>query len=64
MVLPTSDESLSDSDTLDGLTVAQVAQRLREEGTNALPGGPHRTWLNIMQDTAREPMFLLLAAGS
>src|ERR1035437_7631364 len=62
MVLPTADENLNVS---DGLSAAQVAQRLREEGPNALPGGQYRTWLDIVRETAREPMFLLLlAAGS
>lgn len=65
MVLPAPDESLSAGEALAGLTAAQVAQRLREEGPNALPGGQHRTWLDIMRETMREPMFLLLlAAGS
>ena len=65
MVLPTADENLNVSDGLSGLSAAQVAQRLREEGPNALPGGQYRTWLDIVRETAREPMFLLLlAAGS
>ena len=62
MVLQTSGEGLNVS---EGLSTAQAAQRLLEDGPNALPGGQHRTWLDIMLETAREPMFLLLlAAGS
>ncbi|MDO8449543.1 MAG: cation-translocating P-type ATPase [Rhodoferax sp.] len=65
MVLPAADEVLNDRDGVDGLSTAQAAQRLRDEGPNALPGGQHRTWLDIMRETMREPMFLLLlAAGS
>jgi len=49
----------------DGLTTRAAAQRLAEDGPNALPGGQRRTWLAIVWETTREPMFLLLlAAGS
>ncbi len=51
MVLPTTDE---------GLTGAQAAQRLAEDGPNALPGDQRRTLLGIIKETLREPMFLLL----
>ncbi|MBP7662175.1 MAG: ATPase, partial [Burkholderiaceae bacterium] len=48
-----------------GLSCAQAAQRLAEEGPNALPGGQRRSLLSIAAETVREPMFLLLlAAGS
>lgn len=48
-----------------GLNATEAAQRLAEEGPNALPGGQRRTLLTIVWETAREPMFLLLlAAGS
>ena len=48
-----------------GLSAAQAAQRLVEDGPNALPGGQRRSLLSIAADTVREPMFLLLlAAGS
>jgi len=46
MVLPTSNEDLSASEDLpglDGLTTDQAAQRLREDGLNALPGDQRRT---------------------
>ena len=56
MVLPTSDE---------GLTAAQAAQRLSDDGPNALPGDQSRGLLAIVRETLQEPMFmLLLAAGS
>ncbi|MDD5332687.1 MAG: cation-translocating P-type ATPase [Rhodoferax sp.] len=56
MVLQTSDE---------GLSTAQAAQRLLEDGPNALPGDQRRTLRAIAHETLAEPMFmLLLAAGS
>ena len=62
MVLPTSDEAAGDP---QGLTSAQAAQRLLEDGPNALPGDQRRTLRAIARETLAEPMFmLLLAAGS
>ena len=56
MVLQTSDE---------GLTSAQAAQRLQEDGPNALPGDRQGLLSTIVKETLHEPMFmLLLAAGS
>ncbi len=46
-----------------GLSAAQAAQRLAEDGANALPGGQHRSLLSIAAETVREPMFLLLLAA-
>jgi Ca2+-transporting ATPase len=55
MVLQTADE---------GLSAAQAAQRLIEDGPNALPGDQRRTLLKIILETLHEPMFaLLLVAG-
>jgi Ca2+-transporting ATPase len=68
MVLQTSDESASDGEALtgaDGLTQAQAAQRLLQDGPNALPGDQRRTLWAIARETLHEPMFmLLLVAGS
>jgi Ca2+-transporting ATPase len=62
MVLPTPDAVLSAS---EGLSSAQAAQRLREDGPNVLPGDQRRTLKAIIRETLQEPMFmLLLAAGS
>jgi Ca2+-transporting ATPase len=48
-----------------GLTNRQAAQRLADDGPNALPGDSHRSLRAIAQETLQEPMFmLLLAAGS
>ena len=56
MVLPASDE---------GLTAAQAAQRLQDDGPNVLPGEQRRGLRAIMRETLQEPMFmLLLAAGA
>jgi len=46
-----------------GLTAAEAARRLAEDGPNALPGGERRTLVSIALETAREPMFLLLLAA-
>ena len=55
MVLQTTDE---------GLTAAQAAQTLLEDGPNALPGEQRRNLRAIVLETLHEPMFmLLLAAG-
>jgi len=54
MVLQASDE---------GLSAAMAAQRLREDGPNALPGDQRRNLWSIARDTLAEPMFLLLLAA-
>lgn len=46
-----------------GLSAAQAAQRLAEDGPNALPGGQRRSLLSIAVAIVREPMFLLLLAA-
>ena len=46
-----------------GLSAAQAAERLAEDGPNTLPGGQRRSLLSIAGDTVREPMFLLLLAA-
>lgn len=52
-------------ETESGLSAAEAAARLAEDGPNALPGGQRRGWFAIIRETAREPMFLLLfAAGT
>ena len=65
MVLPTSDEGLSSRECAQGLSPVQAAQRLLEDGPNALPGDQRRSLRAIIRETLQEPMFmLLLAAGS
>jgi len=45
-----------------GLTSAEAARILKEEGPNELPSSKPRGSLQIALDVLREPMFLLLAA--
>jgi Ca2+-transporting ATPase len=47
-----------------GLSGAEAARRLAEEGPNALPGTARRGLPAIALEVLREPMFLLLVAGS
>jgi P-type Ca2+ transporter type 2C len=47
-----------------GLSHAQAAQRLAEDGPNQLPGHVSRTWRHIARETLGEPMFLLLLMAS
>ena len=54
-------------DTSDqvGLTEEQAKHRLRSDGFNELPSTDRRTFLRIVRDVLREPMFaLLLGAGA
>jgi Ca2+-transporting ATPase len=68
MVLQTPDEGLSASEDqrdASGLTTAQAAQRLLDDGPNVLPGDQRRSLRAIARETLQEPMFmLLLAAGA
>lgn len=48
--------------TLTGLSEAEVARRLREEGYNEIPSARRRNILAIAWGVVREPMFLLLLA--
>jgi P-type Ca2+ transporter type 2C len=52
-------------DNAASLSASQAAQRLQQEGANALPGGQRRGNMAIVVEALREPMFmLLLAAGT
>ena len=58
-------KALDEPTDLPGLSSAQAAQRLQDDGPNALPGDQRRTLWAIVRETLHEPMFmLLLAAGS
>lgn len=48
---------------MNGLSASEAARILAGEGPNALPRGQRRTWLAIVWETMREPMFLLLLAA-
>ena len=48
-----------------GLSTPEAAQRLREDGPSVLASEQRRTWVVILREALREPMFmLLLAAGA
>ncbi len=63
MVMTEADVATSKPAAGIGLTAAEAAQRLADEGPNALPGGERRSLLGIAIETMREPMFLLLLAA-
>lgn len=47
-----------------GLTSIEAARRLKEYGSNTLPGSKHRSILYTVFDVVREPMFLLLIVAT
>lgn len=64
MVLPSPNEAMNTVDAAGGLSSAGAAQRLSDEGPNALPGDQRRGLKAIARETLQEPMFmLLLSAG-
>jgi Ca2+-transporting ATPase len=55
---------MPEASTLKGLSAAQAARRLADEGPNLLPGSEPKSTVAIVRDVITEPMFLmLLAAG-
>jgi Ca2+-transporting ATPase len=56
MSIPLSDDP--------GLSSAQAARRLAQDGPNALPGDGARGWTRIVLDAVRDPMFSLLLAAA
>ena len=51
------------TDTHHGLSQAEAAQRLLDDGPNTLPGAYRRGPVRIVLEVLREPMFLLLVTG-
>ena len=51
-----------DEANLQGLSDQEVLEHLAEDGYNELPSARKRSFLKIVFDVAREPMFLLLIA--
>ena len=47
-----------------GLSAAEAARRLAADGPNVLPGDGGRSWLHIVRETVRDPMFSLLLAAA
>jgi Ca2+-transporting ATPase len=50
----------ADPQTWVGLSSSDVAERLRREGYNELPAADHRTFLTLVLEIVREPIFLLV----
>ncbi|MFC7299546.1 cation-translocating P-type ATPase [Herminiimonas aquatilis] len=55
---------MNHAEKIPGLTAAEAASRLKNEGGNALPDQQHRNFLMIMLDALREPMFILLLCAA
>src|SRR5512143_2162763 len=51
-----------DETNIQGLTEQEVLERLAEDGYNELPTAKKRTFLHILLEIVREPMFLMLIA--
>lgn len=49
---------------VNGLSSAQAAQRLQQDGPNALPGAQRRALRSIVRETLQEPMFMLLLTAA
>jgi Ca2+-transporting ATPase len=54
--------ALFDETNIQGLSEQEVLERLAQDGFNELPSGNKRTFLHILGEIIREPMFLLLIA--
>ncbi len=52
-----------DAGNIIGISEAEAAKRLKEEGYNELPSTKKRSFLAIAYEVVREPMFLLLIGG-
>ena len=51
-----------DETNLQGLTEQEALERLAQDGYNELPSAQKRTFLHILLEVIREPMFLMLIA--
>ena len=51
-----------DEKNIQGLSEQQAFERLAEDGYNELPSSQKRTFLHILWEVVREPMFLMLIA--
>jgi len=61
---PQSPSEMPEASALKGLSAAEAARRLADEGPNLLPGNEPKSSAAIVRDVVTEPMFLmLLAAG-
>ena len=48
------------SNRLEGLSEAEAARRLRQDGPNALPDRRWMGWLRLLWNIVTEPMFVML----
>lgn len=55
---------ISSQDSTTGLSQAEAAQRLQADGPNVMPGEQPRRLAAIVQETLKEPMFMLLLAAA
>ena len=55
---------ISPQNTMAGLRQTEAAQRLLTDGPNVLPGEQPRRLAAIVQETLKEPMFMLLLAAA
>ena len=55
-------ESKTEETILQGLTEQEALERLAQDGYNELPAANKRTFLHIIWEVIREPMFLMLIA--
>src|SRR5512146_3208037 len=55
-------EKQFEENNLQGLTEQEVLERLAQDGYNELPSTKKRTFLHILWEVIREPMFLMLIA--
>ena len=53
----------NDHESSPGLTAAEAAERLQQEGFNELPSHGKRGFLRILFEVVRQPMFALLIGG-
>ncbi|HVY22372.1 MAG TPA: cation-translocating P-type ATPase [Steroidobacteraceae bacterium] len=62
--IPHSDVCNDMNTTYSGLSAAQAAQRLAQDGPNEIPGDGPRHMMGILIDVIKEPMFLLLIGAA
>jgi Ca2+-transporting ATPase len=60
MTLPSQDGRLADA----GLTTLEALERLQRVGYNELPAADHHSWVSIVLEVIREPMFALLVGSA
>lgn len=64
MNTPSPNAAPSDTSSLTGLTQAEAARRLAQDGANLLPGSAPKSLFAMVYGVLTEPMFLmLLVAG-